>query len=115
MHEMEQRVPALKRARIEAHRGTPVSLDAPLPLGERYDYSAADDPQTVAAAQADRLRVHGALAQLPPRERRLVVAHYFAERSLRGLSREMNVSPQRVSQLHVSAIGRMRRGLTAST
>jgi RNA polymerase sigma factor for flagellar operon FliA len=113
MREMEEHVPALKRARTEAHRGTPVSIDAPFPNGERFECSAVDDPQTVAAARAERLRVHDAIAELPLRERRLVIAHYFAERSLRTLSRDMNVSPQRVSQLHLSAIGRMRRGIAA--
>jgi RNA polymerase sigma factor for flagellar operon FliA len=113
MLEMEQRLPALKRARSEAHRGTPVSIDTPLPTGERFDTSSADDPQLAAEQHAERLRVHGQIALLPPRERRLVIAHYFAERSLRALSTDMNVSPQRVSQLHLIAIGRMRRGLTA--
>jgi RNA polymerase sigma factor for flagellar operon FliA len=113
MLEMEQRVPALKRARTEAHRGTPVSIDAPLPTGEHFDATSADDPQNLAAEHAERLRVHGEIALLPPRERRLVVAHYFAERSLRALSDEMHVSPQRVSQLHLIALARMRRGLAA--
>lgn len=111
IHEMEKRVPALKRARTEAHRGTPVSIDAPLPSGERFAASATDDPQTVAADAAERARIHEAIALLPPRERKLVIAHYFAEHSLRALSRDMDVSPQRVSQLHLIAIGRMRRGL----
>jgi RNA polymerase sigma factor for flagellar operon FliA len=114
MLEMEQRLPALKRARTEAHRGTPMSIDAPLPAGERFDLANADDPQMRAEKHAERLRVHDAIASLPPRERRLVIAHYFAERSLRALSDDMNVSPQRVSQLHLSAIARMRRGLAPS-
>lgn len=114
MQEMEGRVPALKRARTEAHRGTPVSIDAPLPAGERFARSDVDDPQTIAEVQAERTRVRDALSRLPAREQQLVVAHYFGERSLRTLSREMNVSPQRVSQLHLSALARMRRGLDST-
>jgi RNA polymerase sigma factor for flagellar operon FliA len=114
MLEMEQRVPALKRARTEAHRGTPISIDAPLPGGEHFTVTTADDPQMLAEYHAEEHRLHEAIALLPPRERRLVVAHYFAERSLRALSDEMNVSPQRVSQLHLAAITRMRRGLAPS-
>ncbi len=114
MREMEQRVPGLKRARTEAHRGTPISIDAPLPSGERFELGVRDNPERVALVQAERERLHGALARLPVRERKLIVAHYYAERSLRTLSREMNVSPQRVSQLHLSAIGRL-RGKLAST
>lgn len=111
LHEMEQRMPALVRARTDAHRGTPVSLDAPLPVGERYEIATDDDPLALATASAERDRLHELVARLPERERRLVVAHYFAERSLRSLSSEFNVSPQRVSQLHLAAIGRMRNGL----
>jgi RNA polymerase sigma factor for flagellar operon FliA len=109
--EMERLLPALKRARAEAHRGTPVSIDAPLPCGERFGVSSDDDPQVVAEHQAERQRVHGEIALLPPRERQLVIAHYFSERSLRALSDDMNVSPQRVSQLHLIALARMRRRL----
>jgi RNA polymerase sigma factor for flagellar operon FliA len=109
--EMERRLPALKRARTEAHRGTPISIDAPLPVGERYAVSGVDDPQLLAEVAAENARVHEAIDLLPPRERKLVLAHYFAERSLRTLSRDMDVSPQRVSQLHLIAIARMRRDL----
>ena len=49
---------------------------------------------------------------LPPsarcrRQRAIVVSHYFAERSLRVLSDEWR-SPQRISQLHRTAIERIR-------
>jgi RNA polymerase sigma factor FliA len=112
--EMEQRAPALKRARTEAYRGTPISIDAPLPNRERFQIAAEDDPQSVAAARGERERLQGALATLPPRERKLILAHYYAERSLRTLSREMDVSPQRVSQLHLIAIGRLRSELAST-
>ena len=114
MLEMEHRLPALRRARTEAHRGTPISIDAPLPSGEHFAPAPTDDPQTLAEYRAERLRVRDAIARLPARERQLVIAHYFVERSLRALSDEMNVSPQRVSQLHLIAIARMRRGLASS-
>ena len=114
MLEMEHRLPALRRARTEAHRGTPISIDAPLPSGEHFAPAPTDDPQTLAEYRAERLRVRDAIARLPAREQQLVIAHYFVERSLRALSDEMNVSPQRVSQLHLIAIARMRRGLASS-
>ncbi|MFN2459946.1 MAG: sigma-70 family RNA polymerase sigma factor [Candidatus Velthaea sp.] len=112
--EMEERVPGLRRARTEAHRGTPLSIDAPLPSGERLDLPDHADPQAVVTADADREHIRTAVAALPPRQRRLIVEHYFAERSLRTLSGEMRVSPQRVSQLHLLAIGRLRRDLVPS-
>ena len=110
--EMEDRYPALVRARTEAHRGSPLSLDAPLPPESGSPPSGGDDPANVVIADAERRRIHAAIAALPERQRAVVVAHYFTERPLRALSEEMAVSPQRVSQLHVAAIERMRRTLT---
>jgi RNA polymerase sigma factor for flagellar operon FliA len=114
MHEMERRLPALKRARTEAHRGSPISIDAALPAGEQFAPRFDDDPATIATARDERASVVAALAAIPARERELLVAHYYGERSLRALSVTMNVSPQRVSQLHLIALGRLRRRLTAS-
>jgi RNA polymerase sigma factor (sigma-70 family) len=112
MAELERDRPQLARARASAFCGSPLSLDAPLPpniappAGE-----GADDPACVVVADAERGRVHAAIRALPPRQRALVIAHYFGDRSLRALSTEMRVSPQRVSQLHLIAIARMRREL----
>jgi len=111
MHDLERERPALARARMHAHRGSPLSLDAPLPADIAPPAGAADDPAAIVAARAERSRVHEAIRALPQRQRELVIAHYFGERPLRALSTEMRVSPQRVSQLHVAAIDRMRRDL----
>ena len=112
--EMERRIPALARARVEAYRGTPLSLDAPLPPGERLEPDGAGDPQTVAVAQAERVRIRTAVERLPARQRDVVVAHYYRQRSLRSLGGPMGISPQRVSQLHLAAMERLRRALEAT-
>lgn len=109
--EMERQNPALARARADAHCGSPLSLDAPMPPGERTQVDPGNDPAQLVADAAERRRVHAAIRRLPKRQRAIVFAHYFGERSLRTLSDEMAVSPQRVSQLHVAAIERMRREL----
>ena len=112
MAELERDRPVLARARMNAFRGSPLSLDAPLPPDVLTPASAeVDDPACVVVANAERRRVHDAIHALPPRQRALVIAHYFGERPLRSLSAEMRVSPQRVSQLHVAAIHRMRHDL----
>jgi len=113
MGALERDRPALARARMHAHRGSPLSLDAPLP-GDLVPpaSSASDDPAHVVVASAERGRVHDAIRALPPRQRALVLAHYFDERPLRALSDDMRVSPQRVSQLHLAAIARLRTHLT---
>ena len=110
--ELEGRYPGLLRARADAHRGSPLSLDAPLPPESGSAPSGGEDPADAVVANAERLRIHAAIDGLPRRQRAVVVAHYFTERPLRALSEEMRVSPQRVSQLHVAAIERMRRALT---
>ena len=111
MVEFERERPILARARMNAYRGSPLSLDAPLPPDVTPPTDAAGDPARFVVAEADRERVRAAVRALPPRQRDLVFAHYFGERPLRALSEEMRVSPQRVSQLHVAAIARMRRDL----
>ena len=108
--ELEQRHPGLGKARLDAHRGTPLSLDAPMPAGERAP-EVHDDPALHAVTVSERERLAAAIRTLPPRQRTIVVSHYFAERSLRVLSDELRVSPQRISQLHRAAIARIRNAL----
>lgn len=109
--ELEMRHPALDRARADAHNGTPLSLDAPLPPNERLVLDERSNPADLVVARSERVRVRAAIAALPPRQRELVHAHYFGERPLRALSVELGVSPQRVSQLHLAAVARIRRSL----
>lgn len=106
--EMERRIPALGRARTDAHRGTPLSLDAPFPPGERLDADRGDDPQELVVAAAERERIHAAVDGLTARQRAIVLAHYYQERSLRSLGSPLGISAQRVSQLHLAAIRRLR-------
>jgi RNA polymerase sigma factor (sigma-70 family) len=111
---MQHSSPALFNARTEAHRRAPLSLDYPLPRGERLQIDRADDPQTLIEARTDLGRVYGAIAELPSRQRRIVLAHYFAERKLRELVAPLHISPQRVSQLHLLALKTLRATLSAN-
>lgn len=109
--ELQTRYPTLARARADAHCGSPLSLDAPLPPDSGAAPNGGDDPAEAVVANAERRRIRDAVDALPERQRDVILAHYFAEQPLRALSDEMRVSPQRVSQLHVAAIERMRRTL----
>jgi RNA polymerase sigma factor for flagellar operon FliA len=113
MAELERQRPALARARASALRASALSLDAPLPTGVAppADDRGAD-PARVVADAAERRRIHAAIDALPPRQRSVVVAHYFGEHPLRAIGEHMRVSPQRASQLHLLAIRRLRRDLT---
>jgi RNA polymerase sigma factor (sigma-70 family) len=109
--ELERRHPNLARARTEAFRGSPLSLDAPLPPEAGVEPRSGVDPAATVLARAEQRRIRDAIDELPQRQRRVVLAHYFGEQPLRALGDDMRVSPQRVSQLHVAAIQRMRRTL----
>jgi RNA polymerase sigma factor for flagellar operon FliA len=49
-----------------------------------------------------------AIALLPERERRILALHYGGEQSLHAIGRTLRLSPQRVSQLHLHALARLR-------
>ncbi len=111
MNAMSRLSPGLTAARTEVHRRTPLSLDTTLPSGERLDLDHAADPQSIVSERVARGLVHEAVKRLSPRQQRIVVAHYFAERKLRELVAPMGISPQRVSQLHLLALKRLRATL----
>jgi len=111
MREMEERTSGLRRARTAAYRLAPVSLDA----APHFD-GAADsrgDPARLALEAGERREVVEAIALLPERQRRIVALHYYNRVSLHAIGDRMNVSPQRVSQLHLSALARLRVVLAA--
>ena len=107
--EMEARRPGLRRAITNAYRHAPVSLDAPLPNGERLSGDWEADPSAIIAFESERETIRGMLDALPLRHRELLTRHYFRGQTLHAISHEMGVSPQRVSQLHLSALSRLRK------
>ncbi|HXF33567.1 MAG TPA: sigma-70 family RNA polymerase sigma factor [Candidatus Acidoferrales bacterium] len=111
LREMEDVIPGLARARADAHRHVPLSLDGPLSPEEFCEERGSADPADVVVRRAEREAVARGLAALPKRQRRLLYLHYWDGASLRSVSREMMVSPQRVSQLHLAALEQMRRAM----
>lgn len=106
--DMEKRRPALRRAVYHAYRYTPLSLDASLPPGERLVTNWNGDPAALSAAYDERRDVRAAIEALPPRQRRIVALHYFDGRTMRQIGQALQITPQRASQLHRAAIGRLR-------
>jgi len=113
--EMERRRPGYQRALAAAHRGQPLSLDAPLPIGESLSGDWSDDPARIVEQRLENKRLYALVAGLPPRQRQIVAMHYFNARSLRAVGRSMAISAQRASQLHISAIERLKRQWLASS
>ena len=56
-------------------------------------------------------RVRGAIASLPPRERRVIALYYYGEVTMKEIGAELGVNESRVSQLHARALRRLREAL----
>lgn len=108
--EMEAHRPGYVRALAATHCGQPLSLDAPLPLGETLSGDWSGDPARIYERRSRSAALAGSIAALPKRQRAVVVEHYFGDASLRAIGRAMAISPQRASQLHLAAIARLRAG-----
>ena len=112
--EMERRCPGYRRAIAAAYRGQPLSLDAPLPRGEALAYDWSDDPARIVERRLERARLAEMIAALPNRQRDLVLMHYFKGSSLRAIGKRLAISPQRASQLHTSALMKLKRQVHAA-
>lgn len=112
--EIEEYCPGYARALVTIHSGRTLSLDAPLPDRENRPYDAGSDPARLVEWRSDRAALIALVDALPKRQRSVVLQHYFAGRSLRTIGKDMAISPQRASQLHVAALRRMRRTVHAA-
>jgi RNA polymerase sigma factor FliA len=113
--EMEGRCPGYRRALAAVYRGQPLSLDAPLPRGEALAYDWSDDPARIVERRLERARLAALIAGLPRRQREVVLMHYFNGTSLRTVGKRLAISPQRASQLHTSALVKLRRQAHAAS
>lgn len=107
--QMEQRRPALRRATAHAYRYTPLSLDGPLPVGERLSGDWDADPAAIAALRCERDSVRAAMCRIPVRQRHVLAMHYFRGKSLHQIGEALAISPQRASQLHLAGIKNLRK------
>ncbi len=106
--ELEREDPSLRRARTIAHRQAALSLDAPLPRGGEAVVDWSGDPSREVNARAKSRELREAVALLPARQQRILALHYSNDLTLHAISSKMSVSPQRVSQLHLNALARLR-------
>ncbi|MGC2130940.1 MAG: sigma-70 family RNA polymerase sigma factor [Candidatus Aquilonibacter sp.] len=112
--EMEQRRPGFLRATCAVAQGVPLSLDRPLPEGERICSDWSNDPAHLLEERSERETIACAVDALPARQRQVIRDHYYGEWSLREVGRRMRISPQRASQLHIAAMKKLRRSLHAA-
>lgn len=109
LQEMERRCPGYGRAVSAAHWGQPLSLDAPLPRGESLAFDWSDDPARIVERRMQHAELAALISGLPRRHRQVLMLHYFHEASLRAVGRRLAISPQRASQLHTSAISKLKQ------
>jgi RNA polymerase sigma factor for flagellar operon FliA len=77
-------------------------------LGECLDLSAAEDPLEVIESEEDKVLLGEAINQLPEQERLVIALYYFEEMTLREIGETLTISESRVSQVHTSALMRLR-------
>jgi RNA polymerase sigma factor for flagellar operon FliA len=108
MLELERCTPGLQRARMLVFRYTPLSLDGPLLIDESGLLDLESDPVLTVVERSLTRELLGAVRLLPERQRRVVVLHYYQRLSLHAIGAKVGVTPQRVSQLHLSALQTLR-------
>ncbi len=112
--EMETRRPSLRRAVLHAYQYAPLSLDSPLPADESLQPDWTQDPALLAGQAMHREHLQNALMKLTRRQRSVVALYYYSNQSLYEIGRTLAISPQRASQLHVTALRNLRKVLDAS-
>jgi RNA polymerase sigma factor for flagellar operon FliA len=112
--ELEREDGALRRARLAVHTQNPLSLDIPTASGRDMLIDRTSEPGARAVERARTREIREAIALLSERERRIIALHYDRELSLHAIGRVLSVSPQRVSQLHLHAIARLRHTVPRS-
>ena len=112
--EMEADDPALRRARSVAARNVPLSLESVAARRDGCEADTSADPAQLLVEQEMARALSAACERLPPRMRDLVQQHYWNDIPLRTVSRDLAVTPQRVSQLHLAALAKLRAYLGSS-
>jgi RNA polymerase sigma factor FliA len=99
-----------------------IESTSPLSAGEHVDGASLppalmpSEPQSPDRAyeeQEVRDRIRAAIAQLPPRERKVIGLYYYGEATMKQIGVEIGVNESRVSQLHARAVQRLRKALGA--
>lgn len=109
LNEMRALRPQLESALRQVNEAVPFSLDRRLPDDAEPPLDVAADPAQVFGARFDRVRLHQMIGTLGPRHRAVLARHYYFDETLGAIGKRMNISSQRASQLHVTALRRLRK------
>lgn len=82
------------------------------PLGELTADDRQEDPYQKQEASAARKALVDAIQRLPEREKNVVSLYYYQQLTLKEIGSRLQVTEQRVSQLHARAMSRLSQRLT---
>jgi RNA polymerase sigma factor for flagellar operon FliA len=103
-------------------RITTIESTSPLSAGDNVDGASLPPalvpsepiaPDRAYESREIRDRIRGAIASLPPRERKVIGLYYYGEATMKEIGTEIGVNESRVSQLHARAIHRLKKTLGA--
>ncbi len=101
MAEMEERRPGFIRASAAVTHGVPLSLDRPLPEGERLQRDWSNDPARLIQARSERDAIDAAVDALPQRQRQVIREHYYGDVvAARGRSSYEDLAAARLATAH---------------
>jgi len=118
---MHLSMPELDRIRQRARGTSVVSLEEPISNSgdqEIYIGDTLEDVESDVTDEIERNELHdelvGAVDSLPQQERTVMRHYYFHGETLKQIKALLGVSESRVSQIHASAVGRLRKILYAN-
>ncbi|MGL4367384.1 MAG: RNA polymerase sigma factor WhiG [Brevinemataceae bacterium] len=82
--------------------------NSPMTLKETLENKSALSPNTLAEHTELKKMIAQAIADLPDREKQVLILYYYEELTLKEIGSILSVTESRVSQLHTKAIMRLR-------
>jgi len=92
----------------------PLSIDQPFSDGDDRSGSPLDrleDTKTGEAAAVEHVMISQAIAQLPPRERKIIYLRYYQDKTQNEIARIMGISQVQISRLESRILKKMRTAM----
>jgi RNA polymerase sigma factor FliA len=120
--EIEAKVPGFKRAVVRCHQ-SPVSINAPrvkhlqdpsFDMTLEGSMAGGTDVATIVAERETVTELFAAVDRLDEKRRSVIESHYFGDRTLDDVAVDFHVTEQRASQIHRSALAKLREALAVA-